>query len=47
MTGGLPVTDEVFKTAKELCVKIILKKTKNALDHPGDEDTNFVLHLTC
>ena len=47
LNGGLPVTDEVYKTAEELCVKIILKKTKDALGHLGDEDTNFVLHLTC
>ena len=47
MNGGLPITDEVFKTADELCVKIVLKKTKDALEHLGDEDTNFVLHLTC
>lgn len=47
MNGGLPVTDDVFKTAKQLCVKIILKKTKDALDHLADKDTNFVLHLTC
>ena len=47
MNGGLPITDEIFRTAEELCVKIILKKTKDALDHLGDENTNFVLHLTC
>lgn len=47
MNGGLPITDEVFKTADELCIKLILKKTKDALEHLGDEDTNFVLHLTC
>ena len=47
MKGGLPVTDDVFKTAEELCVKIVLKKTKDALDHLGDKDTNFILHLTC
>ena len=47
MNGGLLITDEIFKTADELCVKIILKKTKDALEHLGDKDTNFVLHLTC
>jgi hypothetical protein len=46
-SGGLPITDEIFKTAEELNVKIILKKTKDALEHLGDEDTNFILHLTC
>jgi hypothetical protein len=47
MNGGLPITDEIFKTAEELCVKIILKKTKDALEHLGDENANFILHLTC
>lgn len=47
INGGLPITDEIFRTAEELCVKIILKKTKDALEHLGDENTNFVLHLTC
>jgi len=47
MNGGLPITDEIFKTADELCVKIVIKKTKDALEHLGDADTNFVLHLTC
>jgi hypothetical protein len=47
MNGNLPVKDEIFKTADELCVKVVLKKTKDALDHIGDDDTNFILHLTC
>ena len=45
--GGMPVTDEIFKTAEELCVKVILKKTGDALDHIDDDNTNFILHLTC
>ena len=47
MNGNLPITDEIFKTADELCVKVVLKKTRDALDHIGDKDTNFILHLTC
>jgi len=47
MNGSLPVANEVFKTAEELSIKIIRKKTKDALDHLGDKNTNFILHLTC
>lgn len=45
--GSLPVTDEVFKMADELCVELIVEKTTSAVKHLGDDDTNFVLHLTC
>ena len=47
INGRLPVTEEVFKTADELSIKVILKKTKDALDNLSDDDTNFILHLTC
>ena len=45
--GSLPVTDEVFEKAKELGVNLIIEKTKEALKHLDEPDTNFVLHLTC
>ncbi len=47
MYGSLPITDEVYKTAGELCVKLVVKKLKEAVKHFDDPDTNFVLHLTC
>ena len=47
MYGSLPVTDEVFKMAEELGVRLILKKTKEALKHLSDESTNFIFHLAC
>ena len=45
--GSLPVTDEVFKKAEELGVKLVVEKTKDALKHINEPDTNFVIHVTC
>ena len=45
--GSLPVTDEVYSMAEELCVTLVAKKLKDAVKHLNDPDTNFVLHLTC
>jgi len=47
MYGSLPVTDDVFKKAEQLGVKLELKKTKEAVKNLNDPDTNFVLHITC
>ena len=47
MYGSLPVTDDVFKKAEQLGVKLVLKKTKDAAKSLNDPDTNFVLHITC
>ena len=45
--GSLPVTDEVFEKARKLGVNLVIEKTKEALKHLDEPDTNFVLHLTC
>lgn len=47
MYGSLPVTEDVYKKAKELDVELILKRTKEAAKNLNTPDTNFVLHITC
>ncbi len=47
MYGSLPVTEDVYKKAKELGVELILKRTKEAVKNLDTTHTNFVLHINC
>ncbi len=45
--GSLPVMPEVKQRAAELGVELVIKPTAEALHHLDEDNTNFVLHLTC
>lgn len=50
MDGQLPVIDEVKKEAEKRGVKLILKKTPEAIEYLREhyaEDMNVILHITC
>ena len=47
MSSLLPVMDEVKKEAGKKGVELVLLPTSKAIKHLNDNETNFILHLTC
>lgn len=45
--SGLPVMDEVNRTAIRKGVKLVIMSTPEAVKHINDHHTNLILHLTC
>jgi len=46
-SSSLPVMDEVYDTAVNRGVKMVIMSTPEAIKHINDQDTNLILHLTC
>jgi hypothetical protein len=47
MNSKLPVMYEVKQEAAKRGVHMVLLPTKQALSRINDDDTNFILHITC
>ncbi|MCF7927657.1 MAG: hypothetical protein K9L68_01090 [Spirochaetales bacterium] len=45
--GKLPIGEDVYTEAERHGVEIVAVKTPEALSYLNEEDTNFLLHLTC
>ncbi|MDP4222661.1 MAG: MTH938/NDUFAF3 family protein [Bacteroidota bacterium] len=46
-SSSLPVMKEVYEEAVRKGVKILTMSTPEAIKHINEQDTNFILHLTC